>query len=381
VTVFVRPYRGGGYEYDIRIEWPSGETLRERRKSPLPSESGTRRWAEQRERHLYEQGPPTKLAPLFEDFAERWIRDHAKARQHKPAGIQHKEQVIRDHLSGFNGKRIDEIRTADIEALTAELAAPPKSLKAKTINNVLAVLSKMLRSAERWDVIRKAPPVELLRLERREMPFYPVDRYDALVAGARKAGPQALVLVLLAGDAGMRLGEIRGLSWEDIDFDRGVILIRRSMSRAIMGTTKGHAQRAVPMTTLLVAALEAIRKDRGPVFADARVRSLRRFVRAAEEAGGVPVTGKLHVLRHTYASHAAMAGESLYRIQQALGHRDSATTQRYAHMAPEALRPLAALVDKRRETAGRQLPEPAKPSSEMARDTGVEPVKRDPDKP
>ena len=55
MSVTVRKYKRGGWEVDIRGDLPDGRTYRERRKSPVTSKSGSKRWGEARERKLLEE--------------------------------------------------------------------------------------------------------------------------------------------------------------------------------------------------------------------------------------------------------------------------------------------------------------------------------------
>jgi len=59
--------------------------------------------------------------------------------------------------------------------------------------------------------------------------------------------------------------------------------------------------------------------------------------RAIKLSADLPETLRLHDLRHTYASHAILSGESLYMTGKLLGHRDPQSTQRYAHLSGTAL--------------------------------------------
>ncbi len=60
------------------------------------------------------------------------------------------------------------------------------------------------------------------------MKFYDFDQFARLVDAAGKLSLVQLVVVRLGGDAGLRSGEMTGLEWPDIDFDRGFITIQRS---------------------------------------------------------------------------------------------------------------------------------------------------------
>lgn len=357
MTVFVRKSRWGFIEYDIKFTFPDGTPFRERRKSPVSSESGTRKWAEKREAIKMAEGPPKPVgptAPLLRDFYERWLRDYCTANRHKPSGVEHKRLMLKAHLIPHLGDMpLDAIGAKEVQEIKMRLAdrAP------KTVNNVLVVLSKMLRVAEQWGEIKKAPTVSLLRVEKKTRSFLSFESYNKLIEGAAKVSPACLALVLLAGDAGLRRGEIYALEWADIDIERRIIVVQRSRVGKHTGSTKGNAVRHVPMTTTLTRCLDALRRRGKVVLPGLTAASTRELIRSAEAAGGLPETGKIHVLRHTYASHAAMAGQSLYQLQAALGHQDHATTQGYAHLAPESLLRLADAVDSAREKSRGEIQE------------------------
>ena len=82
------------------------------------------------------------------------------------------------------------------------------------------------------------------------------------------------------------------------------------------------------MTTRLAAALQAIRHLRGPRMLYQRngepvsENTLRSWMERAERAGGLPVTGHIHQLRHTFCSHLAMRGAPAKAIQELAGHAD-----------------------------------------------------------
>jgi hypothetical protein len=144
MNVTVRPYLNGGWEVDIRVQLPDGSVIRERKKAAASSKQ------ESRERVLLVHGKPkpakedVQKIPTLKEFALRFLDGYAKANRLKPSGIASKETVLRVHLAkAFGDKRLDEISTEDVQRLKAALTerAP------KTVNNVLTVLSVVLRTA------------------------------------------------------------------------------------------------------------------------------------------------------------------------------------------------------------------------------------------
>ena len=105
MSVTIRPYRRGGWEVDIRVVTPDGtRQLRERRRAPVSSRSAAMRWAEGRERTLFQrlvdpaQHKPRKEVPTLRAFAPRFVDGHSRANRQKPSGIAAKEMILRVHL-------------------------------------------------------------------------------------------------------------------------------------------------------------------------------------------------------------------------------------------------------------------------------------------
>jgi hypothetical protein len=160
--------------------------------------------------------------PTLKEFAFRFLDGYAKANRLKPSGIASKETVLRVHLAkAFGHKRLNEITTEDVQRLKAALVerAP------KTVNNVLTVLSVVLRTAVEWGVIARVPcSIKLLAVDLRSghpahrrrvkapkggASFHNFDEFERMVEVARSEA-LALLVVLLGGEAGLRCGRDHG---------------------------------------------------------------------------------------------------------------------------------------------------------------------------
>lgn len=302
----------------------------------------------------------------------------------KASGKATTKSVIKNHvLPYFGARRLDEIDKAAGAAFRAALAT--KKLGAKTVHNILLTLTRILRHAEQNDVIARAPafkPPRRAKAQRRELAgaidrenYLDFDEYDRLTAACAR-NPALLALVLVAGRAGLRFGELRALRWCDVDFARAVITVRLNDYRGNVDTPKSGVGREIPMGARVREALEALgkRTDKGVIFALSeramtlqllaagelaaisaalaqrqRMRECRRAYKirkAGKEpseaqrarlkayAEGDAVGFGWHTLRHTFCSHLAMRGESVLKIQRWAGHANIATTQRYMHLAP-----------------------------------------------
>lgn len=341
MSVTVRPYRRGGWEVDILWRTWDGRRQRER-KRVSGSRAAARRWGEERERELLVHGPPeiTREVPTLNTFWPRFLDGYARANRQKPSGIAAKDTIGRIHLLPLLGaQKLDAITTEDIQRLKARL----RSKSAKTVNNVLTVLNVLLKKAVEWGVIERVPCIiRLLPTPRSSAGFHDFEDYERLVEAARGSPTNAHLCVLLAGEAGMRCGEIMALRWTDVDLRKRQLCVQHSDWKGHVTTTKGNRLRYVPMTARLAAAMQGHRhlrservlcQDDGSPLTQ---KIVREHVRRAARRAGV-TKGGVHILRHTFCSHLAMRGAPARAIQELAGHQDLTTTQRYMHVSPAAI--------------------------------------------
>jgi integrase len=167
-----------------------------------------------------------KEVPTLQAFAPRFIEGHAKANRLKPSGIASKSALLRLYLiPAFGRLRLDAIKNEDVQRLKAQL----EHKSPKTVNNVLTVLSVLLKKAVEWEVIERMPcTVKLLRVHKGNAAFHDVDDYERLVDVWRSIDARTLLIVLLGGDAGLRCGEMIALEWCDIDLANRQLCVRHS---------------------------------------------------------------------------------------------------------------------------------------------------------
>jgi integrase/recombinase XerC len=140
--------------------------------------------------------------------------------------------------------------------------------------------------------------------------------------------------------AGLRVSELTGLNWGDIDEELGLLMIRSG---------KGNKDRLVPIGE---PALEALRRwqavmpgtrSDSPVITNLRgsrltPRAVQNMVARRLISAGINTPITPHGLRHSFATHLLNAGADLRSIQEMLGHSSLTTTQRYTHVSVRHLK-------------------------------------------
>ncbi|MCY2928592.1 MAG: site-specific integrase [Planctomycetota bacterium] len=189
------------------------------------------------------------------------------------------------------------------------------------------------------------------------------EQVKAVLDAAAELYPDYYPLVLCGFRTGMRMGELLGLAWEDVDFEGKCINLRRSWSHNRFSTPKTHKGRVVDLSDQLARVLldhrqALLLKFKGklravpvpagmaegesinvvfPYFTGRQIDPswFRRVAwRRLFEKANVPQV-RIHDMRHTFASLLLQQGESLHYVKEQLGHSSIQTTvDVYGHLAP-----------------------------------------------
>jgi integrase len=289
--------------------------------------------------------------PTVKEFSEEYVKRHAKIKKGERT-VAEDERNIRLHiLPAFGSMRIDAITGRDVARWHGDRSETPVNA-----NRCLSLFRHMMRKAEAWgyrtpgsnpcrDVEkyeetpreRYLSAAELGRLGKALKVVEAEDRFSAYSLAALR------VLVF----TGARKMEIATLEWDHVDEDRGV---------ARRDTKTGPRNIYLPPPALEI--IKGLTKVEGSpwVFPSARdpekkhIGDLEKAWRAVRKAAGLEDV-HLHDLRHSFASVAVSAGDSLAIIGAVLGHVDTATTQRYAHLSTDPIAASASATAKRIEAA------------------------------
>jgi len=309
------------------------------------------RWGQDRERHLLQHDPEQKEkeVPTFKEFAPKFLESYAKADRHKPSGIASKESILRIHLLPFFGsQKLDAITKAKVQQLKLHL----QDKSPKTVNNVLATLSVLLKTAVEWELIEQLPcSIRLLPVARRDAVFHDFDAYEKLLDASRAIDWRTYLIALLGGEGGLRVGEIVALEWTDIDLERRQISVRHSDWKGQLTSPKNGRGRFVAMTERVASALRKhrhLRSARVLCLDDGKpITRQGAWSRVRYAAIRAKVPTGVHILRHTFCSHLVMRGAAMRAVQELVGHQDLTMSQRYAHLSPAALIDTVRLLESR----------------------------------
>lgn len=236
--------------------------------------------------------------------------------------------------------RPSEIRRADCEAWIGELAR--RHVAKSSIGRKLAAVRGFFRFLAVQGKIAESPCAGLRnpRKEKRQPRVLNVDESFALLDGASGGAPEIeardLALAELLYGSGLRISEALALDLKDVDPASGQV--------RVMG--KGGRERLCPLSDTCVEALNmwlAVRpkiaaQGENAFFTGARGKRLnrrqgQRIIAGLCVAAGLKGIISPHGLRHSFATHLLAAGADLRAIQELLGHRRLATTERYTQVS------------------------------------------------
>lgn len=279
--------------------------------------------------------PPTPHT--FDELCDYWL-EHRTPEKRSPKDDR---SIIEAHLRPMlGGTQIVQIGVQHVD----RYCRGRRHLSSKTIHNHLTLLISMLNLAVDLGWLVAVPRIRKPKLlEEDYLWLRSNEEIRRFLDAAREEAPGIFELYATAVYSGMRAGELLGLKWADVDFERRLITVKRSYDKP----TKTGAIRHVPILDPLLPTLRAWRLRCGSEWVfpsktgtmlgpSARVLQ-EVFKKCLERAGLVDGEKRItfHDLRHTFASHWVMRGGDLYRLQRILGHKSVQMTQRYAHLAPE----------------------------------------------
>lgn len=211
-----------------------------------------------------------------------------------------------------------------------------------TIHTELGHLRMVLKWAENNGHITKAPHIE--RPSKPDPKEYHITRKEAAALRDCAKVPHIRLAIRLLIATGARSTAALELTWDRVDFDKGIINLRNPFDR-----TRRKGRAAVPMNEQLRAELLDTKGGAMTPFviewSGARVKSIKKGLKSAAKAAGLPEVTP-HVLRHSAAVWMAEDGHSMSEIAQFLGHSNTRVTEKvYARFSPNYLRGLASSLE------------------------------------
>lgn len=303
----------------------------------------------------------------YEDYAQRFL---------KTATLNGTRAAIRQWIKPkFGSHKVAKLSRMDVQRWINDLS--DAGLSPKTVRNYYSVLRQIMEYAIDMGIIDETPctHIRLPKKDRKEAKYYELADVQKLLTALAKVPDDDLtykvaILILLFG--GLRKGEVLGLNWEDVDFDRKTVHVCRSRNieagKGVYEDTPktSSSVRYVTLPDEVMLELKRLRLQQrerammladkydqtpavlqgslgGPLYPQHLPRWFKKFLDANELA---PIG--LHGLRHTHASMLAHMDTEKKQISERLGHSELSTTLNiYTHLFEQSDAHIAEVLSER----------------------------------
>lgn len=335
--MYVRRLPSGKWQATVRLH----DGKRRTHTAPLKGEVVA--WAVEQEARIRRDGQydPGASRIVYDEWRAKWWA----ARVVEPHTRKKDAGVLANHVDGhFTGKRVSSIGRMDVQGWVRGLEAA--GVGPQMIRRAYNLFSSMMGAAVLEGIMPATPcrKIALPKTPPKTPAWFTVEQATAIVRALPERHGVAAALMMWTG---LRWGEMAGLRVRDVDWSRARVTVVGARTqegewKEYPKSSKSRREVPVPDRVLdLLAPLADGRDPDDPLFVTVKgsrpwsAANWRAVWREALAAAKVPYLSP-HTCRHTAASWLVQAGVSLYDVQRLLGHESFATTQRYAHLAPDA---------------------------------------------
>jgi len=281
-----------------------------------------------------------RAVPTLKEFITDSFLPHVRDRLRSFANL--KAMAERRIIPALGAKALDEVTRQDVQAFRRALMA--EGLSNAFVNRHLTLLRPVFNLALEWSLLDGPNPAAkpgLLPEQHREV-YLTDDQLRALfVVLGQDADLFAAAAIAFLALTGARRSEALQAQWQHIDFDRAQWTVPLS---------KNGRRRHIPLSPPALALLQRLPRDVGNPFVfvgrkpGTHLTEVRSAWSRSKKAAGIPANVRLHDVRHSFASALARRNVPLLTISKLLGHRQLATTTRYAHLDQQNLLTAATVV-------------------------------------
>ncbi|MEF9958215.1 MAG: tyrosine recombinase XerC [Acinetobacter sp.] len=275
-----------------------------------------------------------------------WLKERTIQNQSEHT-ISAYQRDLTDFFNFCENKKLQlqDIEASDLREYLAERVERDQ-LNSSSLQRHLTSIRQFMKWAEQGQYLAQNPS-EDFKLKRQPRPLPGMIDIETINQILDQAAPEKILdqelwlrdkaMLELLYSSGLRLAELQGLSFKDIDFNRMLLRI----------TGKGNKTRIVPFgqkaKDSLLLWMSVYRIWQGDLRADFSVfisrkgqtltpRQIENRVKFQAQRAGVNVDLHPHLLRHCFASHMLSASGDLRAVQEMLGHSNLSTTQIYTHV-------------------------------------------------
>ena len=289
----------------------------------------------------------------YKEWLNIWLNNYIKPSAKESTYIRY-EQLIRTHIVPKIGDmEINDLTPIVLQAFVVKLLntgnlKTGKELSANFVNMVISVIQNSLKTVHLVGIATAyvANKIKRPTIKEKQVECFTCQEQKKIENYVLNSGKYKLFGIILSLYTGLRIGELLALTWDDIDFSKGLLFVSKTCHdgndgknhiRIINCPKTIHSRRVIPLPKQILTLLKDVKKhseceyiiadDDKPVF----VRSYQRTFELILKKLKISHKG-FHSLRHTFATRAMECGVDAKTLSELLGHKNATITlNRYTH--------------------------------------------------
>lgn len=289
----------------------------------------------------------------YSEWLNMWLTSYIKPNV-KSRTFSRYLGIVRGHILGVLGHiEIDQLKPMLLQSFITDLLSSGnlktgKGLSPSFVNMVISIIQSSLKTAYEIGVLNSytADKVKRPKIIEKQVDCFSVAEQKKIERHVLCSPKDKLFGIVLCLYTGVRIGELLALTWQDIDFGKGLLFVSKSCHdgndgqnhiRIIDSPKTVNSRRVIPLPKQILPLLKNLKRrstceyiiadGNKPVF----VRSYQRTFELLLKKLHIPHRG-FHSLRHTFATRAIECGMDVKTLSELLGHKNATITlNRYAH--------------------------------------------------
>jgi integrase len=311
------------------------------------------------------------------DWFTQWLDVYASPNVKQSTFVNYRLHINKRVIPILGGIKLSEVRVDTLQRFFNDQyerggLKDKKPLSEKTIKNIYVMMHTAFKQAYQNGLILKnfVELVKIPKVKQKDMRVLSIEEHKNLFETIKTSNERWKSAILVAVSTGIRMGEVLGLQWQDIDETTMLMKIRRTLNRLPSRDTSVHkteivigypksdkSVRDIPIHNFLMEFLSEYREKRevekiaagdiydtrgfifcneigAPIEPRTMQDTFKRIIKKAEI-----LDANFHSLRHTFATRAIEDNMEIKTLSEILGHADVSTTlNKYAHSLPDQKR-------------------------------------------